>query len=383
MGAVFDAAGRWVADGALWLLNGVGTLLDNTTSLDLGAGWFQAHETTMAALAAAVVLPMLCCAAIQAIVRQSPSMLVRTVLVNLPLALLLSGVAVELVRLGLAVTDVLCAQVMAGAGVDTHNLFEPFGTALAASSIDGLGVPAFIVFATGSLVAAVALVLWLELVVRAAAVAAATLFLPLALAALVWPAVSHWCRRLADTLAALVLSKLVVVAVLSLAASAMAGGLGLGAPNSGGFTSVITGVALLALASLAPFTLLRLVPAVEAGAVSHLEGARHRLVGAARQATQPGSVAMDALRASQARQAALALRQEDGRSTVGAASVAAASGGAASVGATASAGVASSGAVGATGIPVLRGTPPSAEWKEIVQGAASIGAGRSEGADER
>ena len=62
------------------------------------------------------------------------------------------------------------------------------------------------------LIAVAAFVLWLELLIRAAAVYVAVLFLPLALATLVWPAVSHWCRRLVETLAALILSKFVIVA---------------------------------------------------------------------------------------------------------------------------------------------------------------------------
>ena len=66
--------------------------------------------------------------------------------------------------------------------------------------------------------------LWLELLIRSAAVYVAVLFLPLAIATLVWPAVSHWCRRLVETLAALILSKFVIVAVLSLAAGALSSG---------------------------------------------------------------------------------------------------------------------------------------------------------------
>ena len=69
--------------------------------------------------------------------------------------------------------------------------------------------------------AIVAFVLWVELAVRSAAVAAATLFLPLALAGLAWPATTHWARRLGETLAALVLMKLVIAGVLSLAATAI------------------------------------------------------------------------------------------------------------------------------------------------------------------
>ncbi|HUO49605.1 MAG TPA: hypothetical protein VMU09_12300 [Acidimicrobiales bacterium] len=291
--AVFDAAGRWVADGAVWLLDGVGSLMSTTTTVDLGAGWFAAHEAVMATLAAAVILPLVCCAAIQAVYRQSASMLLRAVLVHLPLALLFSGVAVELVRLGLAVTDVLSARVLAGAGVDTSNVLQPIAGTLAASGIAAPGAPSFIVFVAGLLVAFTALVLWIELVVRAAAVTAAALFLPLALAGLVFPAVSHWCRRLADTLVALVLSKLVVAAVLSLAAGAIAGGLGAGAPGSGGFASIVTGVALLAMAAFSPFTLLRLVPAIEAGAISHLSSARHQAAAGARVPLQATRFAVD------------------------------------------------------------------------------------------
>jgi hypothetical protein len=121
------------------------------------------------------------------------------------------------------------------------------------------------------LIAVAAFVLWLELLIRAAAVYVAVLFLPLAMATLVWPAVSHWCRRLVETLSALILSKFVIVATLSLAAGAISSGSGL--------SSVLAGGALLVIATFVPFAILRLIPAVEAGAVGHLEGLRQRGTG--------------------------------------------------------------------------------------------------------
>src|SRR6185312_4923051 len=128
------------------------------------------------------------------------------------------------------------------------------------------------------LIAVAAFVLWIELLIRAAAVYVAVLFLPLALAALVWPAVAHWCRRLVETLAALILSKFVIVAVLSLAAGAVASGASgsSGSSGGGGFNAVLAGGALLVMATFVPFAILRLIPAVEAGAVGHLEGLRQR-----------------------------------------------------------------------------------------------------------
>ena len=74
-----------------------------------------------------------------------------------------------------------------------------------------------------------------------------------------WPAISHWCRRLVETVVALVLSKFVIVAVLSLAVGALGAG-------DGSVSAGSAGGALLLLAAFAPFTLLRLVPMVEVGA---------------------------------------------------------------------------------------------------------------------
>ena len=294
--AIFSAAASWVASGAVWLLQGVGHVMSATTTVDLGAPWFAAHEAVMASLAAVVVLPMVCCAVIQAVYRQSASTLLRTFTVYLPLCLLFTGVAVTLVRMALSVTDALSGRVLSGAGVDTTDMFSGMTNFFVAGSAGGPAAPAFVVFIGALVVALGALVLWLELAVRAAAVSAAVLFLPLALAALVWPAVSHWCRRLADTLTALILSKFVIAAVLSLAASALSSGLGV-SRGGGGFSAVVTGTALLLVATLSPFTLLRLVPALEAGAVSQLESARHRVHGAARTVVRGGgNLALDLAR---------------------------------------------------------------------------------------
>ncbi len=272
-GAVFAAASSWVGTAAVWLLRAVGKVMLATTHPGIGTAWFASRERLMAGLAAAVIVPMLCAATIQAVYRQSVSGLLRSFLVNLPLALVLSGASVVLVRLGLAATDAMSSVLAGSSGADTKRVVA----AVSGMFPVGAGpnpVPQFVVFLGGLLVCAAALMLWLELMVRAAAISAATLFLPLVLAALVWPAVSHWCRRLADTLGALVLSKLVIVAVLALGVGALAGA-GSGGPGQR-VSSAITGIALLVLAGFLPFTLLRIVPMVEAGAVAHFEGVRQR-----------------------------------------------------------------------------------------------------------
>ena len=278
IGSVLDAIAGWVSDGAAWLLGAIGSVLSSTTSVDLGASWFTDHYRTMAALAGVVVLPMLLAGVIQAIHRQSASMLVRSALVNVPLAILLTAVAVKLVQLGLAVTDSMSSAVSQGSGVDTGHAFDSVIKVLGVGqAAGGPSTPTFVVL-LGSLALVVgAFLLWVELLVRAAAVYVAVLFLPLALASLAWPAVAHWSRRLVDTLAALVLGKFVIVAVLSLGVDALATGTG-GSGADGGFTDVLTAAALLALAAASPWALFRLLPFLEAGAVGHLEGAGRRTV---------------------------------------------------------------------------------------------------------
>lgn len=271
---VLDAMGSWVSAGATWLLAQIGGVLGATTSVDLNAPWFTSHYGTMAALAGVVIVPLLLLGIVQSLYRQNASALVRSVVVNVPLAVLLTAVAVKLVELGLAVTDALSAAVAQGAGLDAGHFMASVTLALGGTEAPGQpGVPAFVVFLGSLAVVVGAVMVWVELLIRSAAVYVTVLFLPLALASLAWPAISHWCRRLVDTLVALILGKFVIVSVLSLAAGALAGSPGTG---GGGFTAVLAGAALLILSACAPWTLFRLLPFLEAGAVGHLEGLSHR-----------------------------------------------------------------------------------------------------------
>lgn len=275
--SILNALGSWVGSGATWLIGQIGKVINETTSIDLGASWFTSHYQIMVALSGVVILPMMLLGIIQSIYRQNPSSLLRSVLLNVPLAILLTAVAVTLVQLGLSVTDALCTSISTGAGLDSGHFLGSVVGGLSAAQVAGQpSVPGFVLFVGGLAVVFGGLLVWIELLIRAAAVYVAVLFLPLALASLAWPAIAHWCRRLVDTLAALVLSKFVIVAVLSLAAGALAAGTGSGGGQGGGFGAVLGGAALLLLAGFAPWALFRLLPFMEAGAVGHLESIGHR-----------------------------------------------------------------------------------------------------------
>jgi hypothetical protein len=74
----------------------------------------------------------------------------------------------------------------------------------------------------------------------------------------------------------LIISKFVIVATLSLAAGAVSSGTAGSGSHGSGFSSVLAGGALLLMATFVPFAILRMIPAVEAGAVAHLDGLRER-----------------------------------------------------------------------------------------------------------
>jgi len=81
------------------------SVLSSSTEPLLSSNAFGSEFGLMAMLSAAVALPLVAVGAIQAIVRQEPGTLLRSVCVRLPLALLFTGVSVQIVALGLTATD--------------------------------------------------------------------------------------------------------------------------------------------------------------------------------------------------------------------------------------------------------------------------------------
>ena len=167
------------------------------------------------------------------------------------------------VTLLLKATDGISNSLLSLAGAPAASLVRGLVIGVGATT-SSPAIAGFAAVLVAGLLALLALVLWIELAVRAAAISLALLFVPLVLLGLVLPATSHWVRRLGELLGALLFSKVVIAAVLAL-------GIGsIGAPH--GASGLVEGVALLLLAVLAPISVLRLVPLVEAGALAHLEG---------------------------------------------------------------------------------------------------------------
>ena len=250
----------WVAGGAKFALDETAKILSHTTRPNLRSTWFSGAYWRMAGIAALLTLPFLFAAAVQALLRSDLGLLAHAALGYLPLAMLAVSIAAPVATLLLAATDQLCGLVSSGEGARfLSGAGDTFGAAHFVTQ-------PFVVFLLGAITAGGALIVWIELAVREAAVYVIVLMLPLAFAALVWPARRVWARRSVELLVALILSKFAIVAVLGLAGAALDQG------SHGGLTTALAGTVLVLLAAFAPWALLRLLPMSElaAGAVATL-----------------------------------------------------------------------------------------------------------------
>ncbi len=250
------AIGAWVLGGARFALHETAKVLSNTTTPQLRSTWFSSTYWRMAGIAVMLTLPFLFAAAVQALMRSDLTLLARAAFGYLPLAMLGVGVAAPLTMLLLVASDQLSAVVSAAAGNASTHFLEFTGTVVGVLTVFS-GSP-FLAFLVGAFTAAATLALWLELLVREAAVYVIVLMLPLAFAALVWPARRIWAIRVVELLVALILSKFAIVAVLSLGGAAIAGSVG-----GHSITGAVAGGALVLLAAFAPWALLRLLPLTE------------------------------------------------------------------------------------------------------------------------
>jgi hypothetical protein len=268
-----------VAAAGKFFLNKVGGLIDDTTDPDVvNADWFASQYRVMLALAVVIALPILLVSVAQSIVRADGMQAIRSAFVFLPLAAILSAVGPAMAQMLIDVSDWMSAALGGNAAADAQKFMSDAGGALAGLGTGTLNpaAPVFGVLLGALIVTLGALSIWLELLLRAAAIYISVLFLPLALAAMIWPAGWRWCRRLIEFLIAIIFAKVFIVAIINLAAAGLARG-GLGDK----FEGVLAGGALLLMAAFTPVALLKLIPLAEAAVVT----AGHQRA-ALRQATQ-------------------------------------------------------------------------------------------------
>ena len=269
---VLKQIATWVSEGAAWLMGRVAKAIDSSTSPHLDTRGFLQQYGKMAEIAVVMAAAMLLLAVLEGLAQGSLASLARTAFFDLPLALIGTSVAFVVVQLLLGATDGLCEAVSGSTSADSQRFFAEaihslaVAGAVAGGALSGtagggppngaVAVPLFVTFLVAVIAAFAAFFVWIELLMRDAAIYVVALFVPLSLAASIWPRWSGALRRTAELLVVVIASKFVIVAILSLAASLLA-------HNAGQVEQILAASALMLLACFSPIVLLRLVPFAE------------------------------------------------------------------------------------------------------------------------
>ena len=247
--------------------------------------WFAPLYRRTVQIAGLLLLPMLLLALLQALLRQDPGMALRAAFGYVPLAVVLSAIAVSVTQTLLAVTDSFSDFMLQGYQGQVALTIGSLAGVLAA----GAGGSAFTVGSSAAAVIAAlvamlaALAIVVELLARQALIYAGVLFLPLGFACMVWPHLLRWAQRLVEVVVVAVVAKFLIVSILVLGAAAFTSG----PPGGGPFDSqappgstLLVGLLLVGLAALAPVALFWMLPTLEAAALAQFNASARAPVAA-------------------------------------------------------------------------------------------------------
>ena len=288
-----QAIGQWVFGGANWsvcqITRQLGLSVDAvrcppdlavTVRLPEPKDWFAPLYRRMIEIAGLLMLPMLLVAFLQALLRQDAGIALKAAFGYVPLAVVLSAVAVSLTQTLLAVTDSFSDFMLNGYQGQVAATIGSLAGVLAAGaagSVFTVGTSAAAVIAAlVAIVAALAIVI--ELLARQALIYAGVLFLPLSFAGMVWPHLLRWAQRLVEVVVVAVVAKFLIVSVLVLGAAAFTSPTGGGPFDSQAppGSTLLVGLLLVGLAALSPVALFWMLPTFEAAVLAQFHGGAHR-----------------------------------------------------------------------------------------------------------
>ena len=281
LGDLFGALTSWVLSSVGWLLGATADVLKSAGEPGSITRAATPEFLAMATLSPVLLLISVLVSALHSLRHGDAAALWRNFLGVAPACAFSIVAARPLASLFLGLVDQLCTTAATTVGT---------GEKAVSHALVGLttaATPGFALFVLAALVVLGGVMLWCELIIRAVVLTLLIVLVPVVVPLAAIPAMRRVGWRLAETFAAVALSKFLIVVTLAL---------GLSELTDHGATTVITGAVTLALASLTPFVILRLIPVVEQSALHGVEGLRQRASRAVAAApSSPAGVAVAAL----------------------------------------------------------------------------------------
>lgn len=294
--SIVSGIAAWVLDGVTWVAGSVAGFFVESSSPDVQAGWFTGPDSpylVMATIGASVLVLMVFFAVVQGLAAGDTAAMTRRLALDVPTAVVGIAGGVVFFQLLIDLSDAMSDALMAHFGDNVRHFADAVG---AAAGVTGEVATALVVVLLGLVALLGGLLIFVELVIRSALIYLLVAMVPLAFAALAWPATRGVLRRTIEMLVAVIFSKVIIALALSIGGAALAG---VGAPGDGapdvevpaepgddevaspsapdGDSQSVTaavGILLAAtavfnLACFSPFVILRLLPIVEGAAVAH------------------------------------------------------------------------------------------------------------------
>jgi len=231
-----------------------------STRVDLTGGWFSSDGgstvTTMTSVVAgSLVLVFLFMSLIRAMFAGEFSTMWRAALIDVPIAFLATALTVVVASALLAMVDEASATLL---GADGEQL-AAFGDSLA--DIEQLSLAGLLGILFGLLFIVGAVLVWIQLLVRAALIYIVIAFAPITWVTRAYPGTRGIARRGVEVAIALILSKFVMAISFRLGAEALASS---DVPSGeADLSAMLIGSAIMLMTAFMPWMIFKIIPAVE------------------------------------------------------------------------------------------------------------------------
>ncbi len=231
-----------------------------STRVDLTGGWFSSESgSTVTAMtsviAGSLVLVFLFMSLIRAMLAGEYSTMWRAALVDVPTAFLATALTVVVASALLAMVDEASATLL---GADGEQL-AAFGDSLA--DVEQLSLAGLLGILFGLLFVVGAVLVWIQLLVRAVLIYIVIAFAPITWVTRAYPGTRGIARRGVEIAVALILSKFVMAISFRLGAEALASS---SVPSGeADLSAMLVGSAIMLMTAFMPWMIFKIIPAVE------------------------------------------------------------------------------------------------------------------------
>jgi type IV secretion system protein TrbL len=239
-----------------------------SSGVSFTSGWWtsdgtQALMRVMGRIGVMLVLLFLVAAIVDGIVHANVGTMVRTVLVQVPTTLAMTGGLVVIATTLLTLSDSMSTALL-GSQFAQDRYLELF-------SMENVTKGGLLAVIFSSFFSIALLFVWVVLFVRAQIIYVLMLFAPVMLAMNIWPSTKKSFRRWVEVSIAMIFAKPVIAGTMALAVAAFTNisptdPNGVAASAGASLASMLAAVVFMAVACFSPFMLLKLIPVVAASA---------------------------------------------------------------------------------------------------------------------